>query len=79
MSDNVVKYFSKDTHNNNLLGQENLLKKNKHYSTESELEKNIEKFNRAKENLKQKIITSDNSNDKTAIYSAMVQFKKINE
>lgn len=79
MSDNVVKYFSKDTHNNNLLGKENLLKKNKHYSTESELEKNIEKFNRAKENLKQKIITSDNSNDKTAIYSAMVQFKKINE
>lgn len=79
MSDNVVKYFSKDTHNNNLLAKENLLKKNKHYSTESELEKNIEKFNRAKENLKQKIITSDNSNDKTAIYSAMVQFKKINE
>ena len=79
MSDNVVKYFSKDTRNNNLLGKENLLKKNKRYSTESELEKNIEKFNRAKENLKQKIITSDNSNDKTAIYSAMVQFKKTNE
>lgn len=79
MSDNVVKYFSKDTHNNNLLGERNLLKKNKHYSTESELEKNIEKFNRAKENLKQKLITSNNSNDKTAVYTAITQFKKTNE
>ena len=36
-------------------------------------------FNKAKEAIKQKIIESDNSNDKTALYTAITQFKKTNE
>ena len=81
MSDNVVIDLKDFKHNNDLLkGLKRKKKSKEHYSTqESNLFKNIEKFNQAKEKIKQKIIYSDNSNDKTTVYTAITQFKKTNE
>ena len=78
MSDNVVKNFYENTHNNILLYEKNLRKKSQHYSNESII-KNIEKFNQAKEQIKQKIIASDKSQDNSVLYTAITQFKKTNE
>ena len=36
-------------------------------------------FNKAKEKIRQELIASDKSGDKTVVYTAMTQFKKINE
>ncbi len=36
-------------------------------------------FNKAKEKIRQKLIGSDVSNDKNALYTAITQFKKTNE
>ena len=36
-------------------------------------------FNRAKEKIRQKLIASDKSFDKAAVYTAITQFKKTNE
>ena len=81
MSDNVVIDFYELKHNKDLLNS--LIRQNKsqkHYSTQqSDLQKNIEKFNKVKEKIKQELIVSDKSNDKTAIYTALTQFKKTNE
>ena len=78
MSDNVVKNFDENTHNKILLYEKNLHKKLQHYSNESII-KNIEKFNQAKEQIKQKIIASDKSQDNSVLYTAITQFKKTNE
>ena len=78
MSDNVVKDFYKNTHNNVLLDKENLPKKSQHYSNES-IAENIKKFNQAKEKIKQEIIASDKSADNSILYTAITQFKKTNE
>lgn len=78
MSDNVVKNFYENTHNKILLYEKNLHKKSQHYSNESII-KNIEKFNQAKEQIKQKIIASDKSQDNSVLYTAITQFKKTNE
>ena len=81
MSDNVVIDFYELKHNKDLLNsfiRQN--KSQKHYSTQSpDLQKNIEEFNKAKEKIKQQLIASDKSTDKTALYTALTQFKKINE
>lgn len=49
----------------------------------SDKDKNAQKiaqdFNRAKEKIRQQLIASDNSDDKTALYTAITQFKKTNE
>lgn len=49
----------------------------------SDQDKNAQKikqdFNKAKEKIRQQLIASDNTNDKSAIYAAITQFKKINE
>ncbi len=49
----------------------------------SDRDKNAQKiaqdFNKAKETIRQKLIESDKSNDKTALYTAITQFKKTNE
>lgn len=49
----------------------------------SDKDKNAQKikqdFNKAKEKIRQQLIASDNSDDKTALYTAITQFKKINE
>ena len=78
MSDNVVKNFDENTHNKILLYEKNLRKKSQHYSNESII-KNIEKFNQAKEQIKQKIIASNKSNDKSITFAAMAQFKEKDE
>ena len=44
-----------------------------------DIEKRKEDFNKAKEKIRQTLIVSDKSNDKTALYTAMTQFKKTNE
>ena len=44
-----------------------------------DIKKNEDALNDAIEKVKQKIIKSDKSNDKTALYTAITQFKKINE
>ena len=43
------------------------------------VKKREDAFNKAKEKIKQKLIESDNSSDKTAFYTAITQFKKTNE
>ena len=52
----------------------------------SDQDKNAQKINeyidsldKAKEAIRQKLIASDKSNDKTALYTAITQFKKTNE
>ena len=40
---------------------------------------NKQDFNKAKEKIIQQLISSDNSDDKTALYTAITQFKKTNE
>ena len=49
----------------------------------SDVNKNAQKikqdFNKAKEKIRQQLINSDNSGDKSAIYTAITQFKKTNE
>ena len=49
----------------------------------SDVNKNAQKikqdFNKAKEKIRQQLIASDNSDDKTALYTAITQFKKTNE
>ena len=81
MSNNVVIDFYELKHNKNLLNT--LIRQNnsqKYYSTkQSDLQKNIEKFNKAKEKIRQELIASDTSKDKNAIYTALTQFKKTNE
>lgn len=81
MSAKIVNDFYNFSNNNDLLDTENRQKKsdNLYPTNKSDLQKNIEKFNRAKEHIKQTIIASDNSNDKTALYTAITQFKKTNE
>ena len=81
MSSNVVIDFHDLKHNKNLLDSLKRQKKSDtHYSTDQlSLHKNIEKFNKAKEEIKQRLIAADNSNDKTALYTAITQFKKTNE
>ena len=81
MSAKVVSDFKDLTTNNNLLNEEDRPKKqnNLYQTNKTELQKNIEKFNRAKEHIKQQFIVADTSNDKTAIYTAITQFKKTNE
>ena len=39
----------------------------------------IATLNKAKNKIRQELIASDNSNDKTAIYTAITQFRKTNE
>ena len=81
MSNNVVIDFYELKHNKDLL--DNLIRQNnsqKHYSTqEHDLLKNIANFNKAKEKIRQKLIVSDESKDKNAIYTAYTQFRKTNE
>ena len=79
MSNSVVIDFYDLKHNKDLLNsfiRQN--KSQKHYSTQ-DLQKNIEKFNKAKEKIKQNLIASDTSKDKTTLYTALTQFKKTNE
>ena len=52
----------------------------------SDQDKNAQKINeyidsldKVKEVIRQKLIASDKSNDKTTLYTAMTQFKKTNE
>lgn len=40
---------------------------------------NINKIDKAKEKIRQKLIVADKSNDKIATYTAITQFKKTNE
>jgi len=40
---------------------------------------NINKIDKAKEKIRQQLISSDNSNDKIATFTAITQFKKTNE
>ena len=39
----------------------------------------IETLNKAKNKIRQELIALDKSNDKAAVYTAITQFKKINE
>jgi len=43
------------------------------------IKKEMKDFDKAKERIKQKIISSDNSNDNSFVYTAMAQFKQNKE
>jgi hypothetical protein len=44
-----------------------------------DIKKSEEALNKAKEKIKQKLIASNNPNDKAAVFTAITQFKKTNE
>ena len=44
-----------------------------------DFEKSVQKFDKAKERMKQQMIISDNSKDNSVLYTAMTQFKKNHE
>lgn len=81
MSDNVVDK-SESNHNNILLQEFYRLHQelsNKHYSTtDSEKNSRLNELEKAREKIKQKIIASDNSSDKSVLYTAIAKFKKRN-
>ena len=92
MSDNVVDK-SNEFHNNVLLQEFYRLRKelsNQQYSALNpakiarfnELQKSIalqKSINETKEKIKQKIISSDESNNNSVVYTAMTNFKKEND
>lgn len=82
MSDNVVDK-SESNHNNILLQEFYRLHQelsNKHYSTtDSEKNSKLNELEKAREKIKQEIIASDNSSDKSVLYTAITKFKKRNE
>jgi hypothetical protein len=43
------------------------------------IKKEVQKFDKAKERMKQQMIISDNSKDNSVLYTAMTQFKKNHE
>lgn len=82
MSDNVVDK-SESNHNNILLQEFYRLHQelsNKHYSTtDSEKNSKLNELEKAREKIKQEIIASDSSSDKSVLYTAITKFKKRNE
>ena len=89
MSDNVVDK-SNEFHNNVLLQEFYRLRKelsNQHYSTINpdkiarfnELQKSMQALNKAKEKIKQQMISADNSSDNSVVYTAITNFKETNE
>ncbi len=89
MSDNVVDK-SNEFHNNVLLQEFYRLRKelsNQHYSTINpdkiarfnELQQSVQALNKAKEKIKQQMISADNSSDNSVVYTAITNFKKTNE
>lgn len=89
MSDNVVDK-SNEFHNNVLLQEFYRLRKelsNQHYSTINpdkiarfnELQQSVQALNKAKEKIKQQMISADNSSDNSVVYTAITNFKETNE
>ncbi|MBR3511028.1 MAG: hypothetical protein IKN73_03120 [Alphaproteobacteria bacterium] len=80
MSNNVVIDFYEIKHNKNLLNDLIRQKKlQKHYSTQTTKQNIVKDFNQAKEQIKQKIISLDKTEDNSLTYTAMANFKKTNE
>lgn len=54
-------------------------KQNDNLNKNNAAEKSFDDFNKAKERIKQKIITADKTQDNSLLYTAMSQFKNNNE
>ena len=57
----------------------NYYKQTNNFSKNNTARKSFDEFNKAKERIKQQIISSDKTQDNSLAYTAMSQFKKNNE
>ena len=58
---------------------ENYYKQNDSFGKQNTARRSFDEFNKAKERIKQQIISSDKTQDNSLVYTAISQFKKNNE
>ncbi len=57
----------------------NYYQQNNNFGKNNTVRKSVDDFNKAKERIKQQIISSDKTQDNSLVYTAISQFKKNNE